>query len=203
MAVAPTATIETVLIIRPLKVTAFVCGLLAIILLMVCIACTAWLETETTRQGLWSKCVRVPTPADQPDELDCMDLEQQDWLLACAALLILGLIVCLVATIFDAIGLANKDVIWKFKYYRVSMYLMFLAAILLTIALIVFPVMFLEQKEERINTKWYFGWGYGVAWGAVVFILGAAILLLVDKESEEIFYREKTCYQYQQEDEEA
>lgn len=204
MAVAPTMQIETVLIIRPLKVTAFVCGLVATILLMVCIACTAWLQTENTRQGLWSKCVNVQRMYEDVlrDEIDCQDTEQQDWLLACAALCIIGAILCLIATVFNAIGLANKSVLWKFKYYRVAMYLMFLSAINLIIALIVFPVMFLEEREQRINTKWYFGWGYGVAWGATIFILGAAILLLVDKESEEIFYREKTCYQHQEDEEE-
>merc|ERR1719232_2240746 len=112
MSVAPTATIETVLVIRPLKVTAFVCGLLATILLMVCIACTAWLETEDTRQGLWSKCIRVEK------DIDCEDIEQPAWLLACAALCIAGAIVCVTATVLNAIGLANKDVVYKFKYYR-------------------------------------------------------------------------------------
>ena len=42
--------------------------------------------------------------------------------------------------------------------------------------------------------KWYFSWAYGLAWGGCIFLIGAAILLLVDKESEEIFYREKTFY---------
>ena len=41
---------------------------------------------------------------------------------------------------------------------------------------------------------WFFGWAYGMAWGATVFIFGASILLLVDKESDEFLYREKTFY---------
>uniref|UniRef100_A0A915KDI1 Uncharacterized protein n=1 Tax=Romanomermis culicivorax TaxID=13658 RepID=A0A915KDI1_ROMCU len=35
---------------------------------------------------------------------------------------------------------------------------------------------------------------YGVAWGSVLFTAGACILLLCDKEQEEIYYKEKTIY---------
>lgn len=37
---------------------------------------------------------------------------------------------------------------------------------------------------------WEFGWAYGVGWGAAIFLLGGVILLLCDKESEEIYYKE-------------
>ncbi len=62
------------------------------------------------------------------------------------------------------------------------------------IALIVFPVMFLQEINSRDKPEWFLGWAYGIGWGATIFMIGAAILLLVDKESEEIFYREKTYY---------
>ncbi len=63
-------------------------------------------------------------------------------------------------------------------------------------ALIVFPVMFIQKIKEMdpVKEEWFFGWAYGIGWGATIFIFGAAILLCVDKESEEIFYREKTYY---------
>lgn len=38
---------------------------------------------------------------------------------------------------------------------------------------------------------WEFGWAYGVGWGAAIFLLGGVILLLCDKESEEIYYKER------------
>ena len=52
--------------------------------------------------------------------------------------------------------------------------------------------MFMQEIESRGKKWWLFGWAYGIAWGAAIFILGAAILLLLDRESEEIYYKEKT-----------
>lgn len=41
------------------------------------------------------------------------------------------------------------------------------------------------------RTIWEFGWAYGVGWGAAIFLFGGAVLLLCDKESEEIYYKER------------
>lgn len=38
---------------------------------------------------------------------------------------------------------------------------------------------------------WEFGWAYGVGWGAAIFLFGGVVLLLCDKESEEIYYKER------------
>ena len=65
----------------------------------------------------------------------------------------------------------------------------------MVISLIVFPVMFMQEIDDRGKPEWYFGWAYGIAWGAAIFLVGAAVLLLIDKETDEIYYREKT-YQY-------
>jgi len=43
---------------------------------------------------------------------------------------------------------------------------------------------------------WEFGWAYGVGWGASIFLFGGVILLLCDKETEEIYYKERTIVQY-------
>ena len=55
--------------------------------------------------------------------------------------------------------------------------------------------MFMQEIDDRGKPEWYFGWAYGIAWGAAIFLVGAAVLLLIDKETDEIYYREKT-YQY-------
>ena len=60
------------------------------------------------------------------------------------------------------------------------------------ICVIVFPAKFMQEKDDRGKPEWFFGWAYGIAWGASIFLLGAAILLLLDRESEEIYYKEKT-----------
>lgn len=51
--------------------------------------------------------------------------------------------------------------------------------------------MFLRESHFRGKEKWYFGWSYGVAWGAVIFLLGAALLVMCDRNREEVFYRER------------
>lgn len=62
------------------------------------------------------------------------------------------------------------------------------------VSLIVFPAMFLQELEKRVQSRWEFGWAYGVGWGAAIFMFGAAVLLVLDRGSEEILYREKTTY---------
>ena len=47
---------------------------------------------------------------------------------------------------------------------------------------------------EGTDGYWYFDWSYGVAWGALVFIFGAGLLLLIDRNTDETIYREKTYY---------
>ena len=54
--------------------------------------------------------------------------------------------------------------------------------------------MFLQEVHTLGRSQWFFGWAYGVAWGATVFVIGAALLLIIDKDTEEIFYSEKTYY---------
>lgn len=44
------------------------------------------------------------------------------------------------------------------------------------------------------NRVWEFDWSYGIAWGATLFTFGATLLLICDKEHEEIYYKEKTIY---------
>lgn len=62
-------------------------------------------------------------------------------------------------------------------------------------AVIVYPVMFIAKIDEyRVQfdiTQWYFSWSYGIAWGAAIFLFGAAVLLAIGKETTSIEYREK------------
>jgi len=67
-------------------------------------------------------------------------------------------------------------------------------AFLLT-AVIVYPIMFISEIEDYRRvfniTQWYFSWSYGIAWGAVIFLFGSAVLLAIGKETTSIEYREK------------
>jgi hypothetical protein len=81
-------------------------------------------------------------------------------------------------------------------------------------ALILFPSMFMQEIRDRDKDVWYFGWvclllfplrshlkltafvygiekAYGVAWGATIFLFGGSMVLICDRNKEEIYYREK------------
>ncbi len=68
------------------------------------------------------------------------------------------------------------------------------------VGLVLFPIMFLHEINDRGKDTWYFGWSYGIAWGAAVFLFGASVLLTCDRNREELFYREQ-LYLNQEEDE--
>lgn len=191
---APTQQIESITVVRPLKVMAMICGIVGILLLTIATASTYWLEADGYRQGLWEVCKNNPITGD----FECSSNEMKPWITACAALSIVTLVVSLVAVILNGVGLQSADPKTKYKFYRVAMYVMFVAIVCLVVSLMLFPIMFMQEidvwsTENQID-KWYFSWAYGLAWGGCIFLIGAAILLLVDKESEEIFYREKTFY---------
>lgn len=59
------------------------------------------------------------------------------------------------------------------------------------IALVIYPVFFAQELSLGNRTVWEFGWAYGVAWGAAIFLFGATVLLMCDKESEEVYYKER------------
>ncbi len=67
-----------------------------------------------------------------------------------------------------------------------------MAVIAVLIALIIYPVCFSGELQHGNRDLWEFGWAYGVAWGAAIFLFGGVVLLLLDKESEEIYYKERT-----------
>lgn len=73
-----------------------------------------------------------------------------------------------------------------------SITVLFVLVVLLLIGLIVFPVCFYLEIREWGRPRWDFDWAYGVAWGAALFTFGACLLLLCDKEHQEVYYKEKT-----------
>ncbi|XP_071446768.1 transmembrane protein 47 isoform X2 [Hetaerina americana] len=192
---APTTTIETVTITRPLKVIAFICGLIVIILMIMALASTDWLMAAGWRQGLFIHCIGenapTPLPFNQQAPPDCYQARDVAYIRAAAALCIITLITDVFATILTGLGLKSKDHRTKYKYYRVAVYIMVLSLISILIALVVYPVCFAAELNEGNRTVWEFGWAYGVGWGAAIFLFGGVVLLLCDKESEEIYYKER------------
>lgn len=193
---APTTTIETVTIVRPLKVIAFICGLIVLLLMILCLASPDWLLADRFRQGLWVHCISQDAPLPLPFNLTerggCFSVRSVGYIQASAALCLLCLFIDLGATVMTGCGLYSKDPVLKYKLYHYALYTMILALVILLIALIVYPSCFAQEIASGNRKVWEFGWAYGVGWGAAIFLFGAVVLLLCDKESEEIYYKERT-----------
>lgn len=59
-------------------------------------------------------------------------------------------------------------------------------------SLLAFPIKFLEEISEQAEVHWHFGWGYWVGWASAIFIFVSGLLLVIDKDAEELVYREIT-----------
>ncbi|VDL71716.1 unnamed protein product [Nippostrongylus brasiliensis] len=163
MAATQTTTIETVSVVRPLKVISLICLCIAIALSIVSLCSTWWL-----RSG---------------------------YIKAVAALMIIALIFTAVAFFLNICGLSKSDIRRKYIFYKFATYLAILAVLLELTALIVFPACFyVKMKEYGSRRDWEVDWSYGLAWGATLFTFGASLLLICDKEHEEVYYKEKTIY---------
>merc|ERR1711988_1764246 len=109
----------------------------------------------------------------------------------------------------------------KYKYYRVAIYALILAAFAFLLAVIIYPVQFAKDLENddadndddndgvpdsaeiggaRVYT---FGYGYGAVWGSIILLFAAIVLLICDRESEEIFYKEKQVEEEEEDEGEA
>ncbi|XP_065206596.1 transmembrane protein 47-like isoform X1 [Planococcus citri] len=191
-----TTSTKIVVVTRPLKVIALVCGLIVIVLMIMTLTSSDWLIAEGWRQGLFSHCIgeNAPTPLPfnvQERDPECYPARDEGYIRTSAALCIVALVTDTVATFLTALGLRSNDYRTKFKFYRFAVYVMALALTSLLVALILYPVSFRAELNLGNRTVWEFGWAYGVGWGAAIFLFGAITLLLCDKESEEIYYKER------------
>ncbi|XP_023164593.1 transmembrane protein 47 isoform X1 [Drosophila hydei] len=192
---APTTTIETITITRPLKVIAFICGVIVVVLMIMALASTDWLMAAGWRQGLFVHCIEddsaSPLPFNIQDPPGCYWTRDIGYIKATAALCIITLITDVVATVLTGLGLKTQNHNLKYKFYRIAVLVMLVSLLAVLSALIVYPVCFAGELTMANRRVWEFGWAYGVGWGAAIFLFGAVVLLLCDKESEEIYYKER------------
>ncbi|KAH8277322.1 hypothetical protein KR026_009114, partial [Drosophila bipectinata] len=211
---APTTTIETITITRPLKVIAFICGVIVVVLMIMALASTDWLMAADWRQGLFVHCIEddsvPPLPFNIQDPPGCYwtrDIGEllrwrssltktnlcwsTGYIKATAALCIITLVTDVIATVLTGLGLKTQNHNLKYKFYRIAVLVMLVSLLAVLSALIVYPVCFAGELSLGNRRVWEFGWAYGVGWGAAIFLFGAVVLLLCDKESEEIYYKER------------
>ncbi|CAD6191460.1 unnamed protein product [Caenorhabditis auriculariae] len=195
-------TIEAVSAVRPLKIISLLCLLIAIACSILALCSTSWLKSGFFRTGLFQECTssNEPTRAapfpGAPEPGKCHGPSRNSgFLTASAVLLIIALVLTAIAAIFNVVGLSKSDVRGKYRWYRGATTISALAVLLELVALIMFPVAFyVKMNEYGPRRNWEVDWSYGIAWGATLFTLGASIMLICDKEHEEIYYKEKTIY---------
>lgn len=187
---APTTSIETVMVIRPYKVLALLFGFLNLIIMAMFIGATTWVKTENTRWGLWEYCNTV-----SPGRIDCEEFPDiEEWMYACRGLCLLGLILCVIASVVVSIGLNAKKFRLRYRCYFVAMLIYCLGGLFNTTALIIYPVKYAGKVGMTAGSDWSFGWAYGLGWGSTALLAVSAILLCLDKDVDEIILREKTAY---------
>ncbi|CAG5125853.1 unnamed protein product [Candidula unifasciata] len=184
---APTVSIETVLVVRPIKVIGVLFGVVAVLLLSLSLAATAWLHADGAREGLWERCTYNQTV---PDWVDCGQALPRDWVTICQSLCLVSLIVCVIAIVVASIGLRTANFQAKYRLYWGGLVCFFIAALIEIISLVIFPIKFLDEIENREQAHWSFGWAYIVGWVGAVTEFIAGLLLLLDRGAEEIVYKE-------------
>ncbi|XP_017770800.1 PREDICTED: transmembrane protein 47-like [Nicrophorus vespilloides] len=193
-------TIETVTITRPLKLIALLCGTFVIILLVLALCSTEWLIAAGWRQGLFLHCIEEgapqPLPFNMKKPAGCYQTEDRAYLQATSTLFILAFLSDVFGVVSTAVGLKMRLQQNKNQWYKLAVVSLTIALGLLLVALIVYPTCFAAELSTSNRTVWKFGWAYGVGWGSVIFLFGAITLLMLDKESEQIYYREREIVQY-------
>jgi len=187
--------IETITVTRPMKVIAFTCCSITVILLLGALGDASWVQSEGWREGLFTQCVKAGAPTPLPFGAEatpgCRRAHSAGYVRGAAALMIIGFMTDFFGTLLTGLGLRSTDPNKKYKYYRVAIYAFTAAVIALFLALIIYPTSFSKDMENGHRRVWEFGFGFGASWACLILIFVSLVLLICDRESEEIFYKER------------
>lgn len=149
---APQVTIETITVTRPLKVIAFTCCVITVIVMVGATSTADWMVADGWREGLFMQCISVGAPTPLPFDMEptpgCSKARSAHYLRGCAAVVIIGLILDFFGTMLTCLGLKSTDPNKKYKYYRVSIYALSLAGIFFLMAAIIYPVEFSKDLAD-------------------------------------------------------
>merc|ERR1711892_1291763 len=150
---APQVTIETITVTRPLKVIAFTCCFITVILMTAATSTADWMIAEGWREGLFMQCISAGAPTPLPfgmeEVVGCGNARSASYVRGAAALVIIGLIFDFFGTFLTGLGLRSTDPNKKYKYYRVAIYALIFALIALLLAAIVYPVQFSKDLANE------------------------------------------------------
>merc|ERR1711971_199984 len=150
---APQVTIETITVTRPLKVIAFTCCFITVILMVAATSTSDWIQGEGWREGLFEKCVMdyapLPLPFGIEAEPGCSKSRGASYIRGCAALVVIGLLFDFFGTLLTGLGLRSTDPNKKYKYYRVAIYALIVSLCALLLAAIIYPVQFSRDIADE------------------------------------------------------
>jgi len=182
------------------RVIAFICGLVVLFLMSLTMASSNWLTSDKYRQGLFQFCVdegaEMPLPFNIPNlQPGCYSGRDADYIRVAAVLCCFGFILDLLATLMTGFGLCSNSSYGKYTLYKFALYIMIASLISILSALVIYPAWFASEIETSNRSVWEFGYSYGLGWGSCIFLFGAILLLLCDKESNDLYYRERIVIQ--------
>ncbi|XP_073697290.1 transmembrane protein 47-like [Garra rufa] len=159
-------SVNEVYVFRPFKLIALLCVFLALCLDIIALLSPAWVTADGYALSLWESCREIET------DWSCISTLKSDWQIATLVLLLAGASVTLVAFLIALISLCKGT---HRKHYRMVAVFLFSAVVLQACALVLYPIKFIDGKV--LQTYHEFNWGYGLGWGATIFMLGGGILL--------------------------
>ncbi|KAG7271668.1 hypothetical protein CRUP_022285 [Coryphaenoides rupestris] len=154
---------------RPFKLIALLCVLLALGLDAVALLSPAWVTAGGHfSQSLWESCKRSES---ESSAWKCSSTLKSDWQIATLVLLLSGAVGTLVGFLVALFSLCLGT---QRRQYRTVSVLLFTSAVLQACALILYPIKFIDGTV--LQTYHEFNWGYGLGWGATIFMLGGGVL---------------------------
>merc|ERR1712183_997591 len=188
--------------LRPLKLIGILnllCGLLCFI---ISLALEDWVvsdENESSQfyMGLWNQCSKRDLIKYNSTEAEAQRDTNYGWICKPAAiyakymsvvqaLMVVAFLASCIAMVIAFLAYFKRE--WRF-FYKISAWILIVAAVLVMVAVIFLPIKFVIKLP--FSAFFWFGWGYGLAWSAMCFILCAAVLFLCSSDTKEIYHKQK------------
>uniref|UniRef100_A0AAQ4PC99 Transmembrane protein 47 n=1 Tax=Gasterosteus aculeatus aculeatus TaxID=481459 RepID=A0AAQ4PC99_GASAC len=167
-------SVNEVYVFRPFKLIALLCVFLALGLDVVALLSPAWVTAERFSLSLWESC------SQSEAAWSCFSTLSSDWQIATLVLLGAGAAATLLAFLVALISLCRGT---QRRHYRTVAVLLFTAVVLQSCALVLYPIKFIDGTV--LQTYHEFNWGYGLGWGATIFMLGGGILFCLRTDTYE------------------
>uniref|UniRef100_A0A8C4WD70 Transmembrane protein 47 n=1 Tax=Gopherus evgoodei TaxID=1825980 RepID=A0A8C4WD70_9SAUR len=139
-------------VLRPFKLIALVCLLVALALDVVALLSPAWVTSERGSLSLWEACKRAP------DVWHCLSTLRTDWQVATLVLILTAATITLLSFLASLVSFCLGT---PRRYYRVVAVLLLVAVVLQVCALILYPIKFIDSS--MLKSYHEFNWGYGLA----------------------------------------